>query len=242
MNNREDLLQKFQTMDEKEKLEIENLLKSFPDEFRVIENRINAKTIDEYYKIAHDLEHKYQTEIIQNQVEWTELQTQKEIKELLVYLSQIGDVKSYRTIEDITKNGNPEILDFSFVALQISRLKLENNLSDEPVGFISSALGGKGNKMRCYFVVYSKGEIEKAKESKISSELKGICVESDSELEEIENHGRYILVKILVSMNYAIGSIIDNLTSKFSFLEEEYICTNVEKPTKEFIENWMASD
>lgn len=90
--------------------------------------------------------------------------------------------------------------------------------------------------------MYSKGEIEKAEESKISSELKGICVESDSELEEVENQGRYLIIKILVSVDYAIGGIIDQLTSKFSFLEEEYICTNVEKPTKEFIENWMATD
>lgn len=134
-------------MNENEKSELRNLLKFFSDEFRVIENKINAKTIEEFYKIAHDLEHKNQTEIIQNQVEWTELQTQKQIKELLVYLSQIGDVKSYRTIEDITKNGKSEILDFSFVALKFARLNLENNLSDESVGFISTALGGKGNKL-----------------------------------------------------------------------------------------------
>lgn len=229
-------------MDENKKSEIENLLKSFPNEFRVIENRINAKTVDEYYKITHDLENKDHTEIIQNQVEWTELKTQKELKELLVYLSQIGDIKSYRKIEEVTKNGKSEILDFSFVALKFARLNLESNLSDEPVGFISSALGGKGNKIRYYFVVYSKDEIEKAKESKIIRELKSICNENDSELEEVENHTNYILVKILVSVDYAIGQVIDKLTSKFTFLEKEYICNNVEKPTKEFIENWMTTD
>ena len=226
-------------MNKKEKSEIENILNSIPNEFRVIENRINGKVIDEYYEIADNLENKNQDKIRQNQDKWTELKSQNDIKELLVCLSEIGNVKSYRKIEEITKSGKSEILDFSFVALKFARLNLENNLSDEPIGFISTELGGKGNKTRCYFVVKSKDKIENNKESKIIDELRDICNKNDSELEEIENHGKYILVKILVSIDYAIGNIIDKLTNRCLFLDEEYICNNVEKPTKEFIKKWM---
>lgn len=228
-------------MNKAEKTEIKNLLKSIPNEFRVIENKINSKVIDEYYKVADGLEDKNQAEIIQNQDKWTELKSQKDIKELLVCLSKIGDVKSYRKIEEITKSGKPKILAFSYVALKFARLNLENNLSDEPIGFISTELGGKENKLRYYFVVKSKDKIEKDKEIKIINELKDICNQNDSELEEIENHGKYILVKILVSMDYAIGNIIGKLTSKCLFLDEEYICNNLEKPTKQFIGKWMEN-
>ena|SRR5680860_1287255 len=229
-------------MNNKEKSEIENLLKSIPNDFRVIENKINTKVIDEYYEMARSLEDKNQNEIIQNQDKWRELEFVEEIKELLVCLSEIGDVKSYRKIEEITKSGNSEILDFSYVALKFARLNLENNLSDEPIGFISTELGGKGNKLRYYFVVKSKDEIEKDRESKIINELKNICDQNDSEIEEIENHGRYILVKILVSIDIAIGNIIEKLTNKYSFLDEEYICDNVEKPKTEFIKKWMNNE
>jgi hypothetical protein len=226
-------------MNKKEKSEIENILDSIPNEFRVIENKIKAKIIDEYYEIAGDLGNKNQDKIRQNQDKGTELKAENDIKELLVCLSEIGDLQSYRTIEEITKSGKPEILNFSFVALKFARLNLENSLSDEPIGFITSELGGKGNKTRCYFVVKSKDKIENSKESKIIDELNDICNKNDSELEEIENHEKYILVKILVSIDYAIGNIIDKLTSRCSFLGEEYICNNVEKPTKEFIKKWM---
>lgn len=93
-----------------------------------------------------------------------------------------------------------------------------------------------------YFVVKSKDTIETDKTSKITEELAYICNESDSELEEIENHGKYVLVKILVSIEYAIGNVIDKLTAKCSFLDEEYICTNAVKLTKEFIEKWMNDE
>ena len=221
-------------MNETEKLEIKKILELIPNEFRVIENKINSKVIDEYYKIADSLENENLTEISQSQS--TELES---LKVLLVYLSEIGDVKSYRKIEEIIKNGKTDILEFSYVALKFARLNLENNLSDEPIGFISTELGGKGNKLRYYFVVKSKDEIQNNNESKIINELKNICIHNDSELEEIENNGKYILVKILISMDYAIGNIIDELTNNCSFLDKEYICNNVEKPKKEFIEKWI---
>lgn len=229
-------------MNAKEKSEIETFLKSIPNEFKVIEDKINAEAIDEYYEIADDLEDRNKAEIIQLQDEWQELNFPKEVKEFLVCLSEIGDVKSYRKIEEVIKSGKPEILDFSYVALKFARLNLENSLSNEPIGFISTELGGKGNKMRCYFVVKSKDKIDRNKESNIIDELKNICNQNDSEVEELENHGRNILMKILVSMEVAIGNLIDKLTKRCSFLDSEYICTNVEKPTAEFIKKWMNDE
>jgi len=226
-------------MNEKDKNEIENLLKSIPDEFRVTENEIKGEIINEYYELLENIDNKRRTKTLRNQNYWKDLNSSNKIKDLLVCLSEIGDVKSYRKIEEIIKSGNPEILNFSFVALKFARLKLENYLSDETVGFISSELGGKGNKLRYYFALKSKEKIKKDSESIIVNELHNICSRNDSEFEEIENHGNYILIKILVSIDFAIGDVIENLTNKCTFLDEEYICTNVEKPTTEFIKKWM---
>ena len=164
-------MQKAKKMDENEKFEIENILKSIPNKFRIIKDKINTKLIDEYYEILHELIEKDLFKIAQNQDKWKDFKSLAEIKMLLVYLSEKGDVKSYRKIEEIVKSENPAILDFSYVALKFARLNLENNLSDEPVGFISSELGGKENKLRCYFVVKSKDKIEKDREEKIIDEL-----------------------------------------------------------------------
>lgn len=229
-------------MNKKEKAEIESLLDSIPNEFRVIENKIDAKVMEEYYTIAESLEDKTQDSIIINKNNQTESSSKDDIKKLLVRLSKIGDVKSYRKIEEIIESCKPEILDFSCVALNFARLNLESNLSDEPVGFISTALGGKGKKLRYYFIVTSKERIDEDKELEIIRELNNICIKDNSELEEIENHGNYMLVKILVSMDFAIGNVIDKLTGNCSFLDKEYMCTNLEKPTKEFVKRWMNGE
>lgn len=62
-------------MNKQEKNEIENILNSIPNDFKVIENKINAKTIDEYYKIVEDLKNRNPDKIIQDQDKWTELRT-----------------------------------------------------------------------------------------------------------------------------------------------------------------------
>jgi hypothetical protein len=226
-------------MNEQEKTEIANLFKSIPDEFRVIENKIKEKTINEYYETLDNLDNNTKAEILKSQNNWSDIKSTKETKELLVCLSEKGNVKSYRKIEEIIKNGNPEILDFSYVSLKFARLNLENQLSDEPVGFISSGLGGKENKLRYYFVIKSKEKIEPERESIVIHELENICTKNDSEYEESENHGKYVLIKILVSIDFAIGNIIDDLTNRCSFLDKEYMCTNVEKPSIDFIEKWI---
>jgi hypothetical protein len=229
-------------MNEKEKSEILKIFESIPDEFRVVESQINSDTITEYYELLEKLEKEGQSNNLKEFSGWKDLKSKEAIKELLVILSEVGDVKSYREIEKISESKYPEIIEFAHVALKFARLNLENQLSDEPIGFVSSELGGKENKLRYYFVIKSKKEIEKKKETMIVDELQKICGRSDSEFEEIENHSNYVLIKILVSIDFAIGNVIEQLINKCPFVDEEYLCTNVEKPTDEFINEWIKDD
>ena len=43
-------------------------------------------------------------------------------------------------------------------------------------------------------------------------------------------------------MDYAIGNVSASLTNKCSFLDADYICTNVEKPSQEFIKKWLNNN
>ncbi len=217
-------------MTEKEKNEILEILDSIPTEFRIIENRINTEKIEEYYKLSEP-NSKKEADI--NHFE----------KEKLVKLSKQGDVKSYRTIEKTIKDtADKDLIDFAFVALKFARMNLENLLIDEPIGFISTGLGGKENKLRYFFAIKTNGETEKIQEAKILSELEKICDSSESEIESLENFGNYALIKILVPMEQAIGNIIDSLTIKCDFLEKNYFCTNVERPSKELLEKWTNNE
>ncbi len=229
-------------MSEEEKNKILNLLESIPNEFRVIESQINSESIGEYYELLEKLEIDRKPNESKQVEKSNDLKSEKPSKELLAILSKIGDVKSYREIEKIIKSKDSEINEFAHVALKFARLNLENQLSDEPIGFISSELGGKGNKLRYYFAIKSDNKIKKEKESIIVEELRKICKRSDSEFEEIENHSNYVLIKILVSIDFAIGNVIEELINKCPFVDEEYLCTNVEKPTNEFINKWIRNE
>lgn len=219
-------------MTEQERKEVQKILDSIPDEIRVIENAINQDIIEEFYKISD--------QIVDKSLDNEETLSNKE---KLVKLAETGDVKSYRKIEEIIQsNENLELNEFAYVALKFGRLNLENYLSDEPIGFISSGLGGKGNKLRYYFVIKSSENIDVEREMKIKGELQIICSYSYSELESIENFGNYVLIKILVSIEIAIGNVIEGLIDKCKFADKEYFCTNVERPTCELIESWMNGE
>lgn len=217
----------------KEKNEIRKILDSIPEEFRVIENNINQSAIEEFYDLSGRVtDSKNEERSIQNPT-----------KEELVRLADIGDVKSYRRIEEIIqKRENSDLEEFAHVALKFARINLENQLSDEPIGFISSGLGGKENKLRYYFVIKSTENINEEREQIIQDELKLICLHSDSEFETIENFGNYVLIKILVSIDFAIGNVIEQLIDKCNFADKEYFCTNVERPTNELIEKWINNE
>lgn len=218
-------------MTEQEKNDILKILDSIPTEFRIIENRIKPEKIEEYHKLSEPNSEK-NLDISNNP---------EKIK--LVKLSQSGDVESYRKIEKIIKSTeNPDLTDFAFVALKFARMNLENLLLDEPIGFISTGLGGKENKLRYYFAIKSNGKIEKSQETIILTELGKISDRSKSEVESFENFGIYALAKILVPVEQAIGNIIETLTTRCDFLEKEYFCTNVERPSKELLEKWTNNE
>ncbi|MEW4923375.1 hypothetical protein [Algibacter sp. 2305UL17-15] len=222
-------------MREQDRKDIQKILESIPDEFRVIESEIYQDKIKEFYKISKQIDDK-QLEIEENLIQLSD-------KENLVRLADIGDVKSYRKIEKIIKNNNnPEFKEFANVALKFARMNLEHQLSDEPIAFISSGLGGKGNKLRYYFVLRSKENIGPEREQKLKDELIIICNHSDSEFESIENFWSYVLIKVLVSFEFAIGNVIDELIEKCQFCDKDYFCTNVERPSKELIEQWINGE
>lgn len=230
-------------MENQEENKIRELLNEMPKNLRTIEEGITGDAINEYYELVKKLKDEGGIEVFFEELKAkTGRPTEHDIKRMLVALSHIGDVQSFREIEKIYQTTENDLKNFALVALEQCRLILENEILDEPIGFIATGLGGRDNKFRCYFVVASlQKPLTKPIEQLITAAYEDICKEMDSELEEVENHGHYLLIKALISFNYAIGPLIDAGIEQFDFLQKEYMCTNVEKPTPEFIEEWLAS-
>ncbi len=69
-----------------------------------------------------------------------------------------------------------------------------------------------------------------------------VCKKRQSKFESIENHGNYLLIKILASIEEAIGIVIEDIINKCEFIDEEYMCTNVEKPENGLINKWINDE
>jgi len=223
---------------------IEEILNSIPEEFRVIEQKIKDSKYKEYHEIDSKLVGLYVSkEVLIEANQWNRNTDSKVTKSLLVKLSQLSDVNSYRKIEQIINETEKEdIKEFGQICLMQSRLFLENLLLDEPVGMVSSGLGGKGNRLRYNIVLKSENEFSEERLNKLKEIINQICSKRDSELETIENLGKYVRIMLLVSMDEAIGIVIKDITDRLLFVDKEYICTNVEIIEKELIERWMNSE
>lgn len=179
------------------------------------------------------------------EAEWESSNAENALKLVLVNLSRQADVPSYRKIESIiAAQSAGTIKDFALVALHYAQLNLENELYDEPTGMISTGLGGQANKMRCYFVLMAKPTMSITDERAKAMEQHALLLKqtTNSELETIENFGDHVILKVLISFDIAVANWIDALTKTCPFVEKEYLCTNSEKPTADFIQKWMNDE
>ncbi|MEM9991516.1 MAG: hypothetical protein AAF738_07100 [Bacteroidota bacterium] len=220
---------------------VKELLDNLPADFQVMEKGISQAVLTEYYDYGEQVTADNRTAILDNQEQWADLNIQA-LKCLLVALAAEGNVKSFRQIETILSEKGDAIGDFGAVTRMYARMKLESKLTDTPAGVILSGLGGKGDMLRYYFVLASEEVITDARARFVEGELQEICQNHAAELEEVEHTPQYILVKILVSVAEAIGELIELVTDACPFLEQEFICTNVKKPSPEFIQRWMNNE
>jgi len=100
-------------MKEEDNNKIREILDSIPDEFRIIENQINPKAVEEFYQLSE--------QIVERDFENLEILTPNTDKEELVILAKIGNIKSYRRIEKIIEiNQNSDLFEFAHVALKLA--------------------------------------------------------------------------------------------------------------------------
>lgn len=228
-------------MNPQELAAIRELLDSLPADFQVMEQGVSQAVLEEYYSFGKDLKGMDRADILAQQADWQNLAL-GDLKQLLVVLAAEGDVKSFRQLEAILEAKKEELGKFGAVTMMYARMKLESMFTDTPSGFILSGLGGKGNKLRYYFVLTSLEEITDARARFIEGEILEVCRNRDSEMEDFERATHYVLVRILVSVEEAIGEVIEDISEACPFLEKEFICTNVEKPTHEFISRWINDE
>lgn len=228
---------------------LQEFLGKLQGNYNVLEEQINIDVQMEYFESSKEIRNSVDAVDTLNTSDnlFNESVSIEDKKTLLVRLASIGKVEAFRTLERYNINPDPELKDWSTLAMQESRMHLESTFLDENQVFISTGLGGKGKKLRYFIVFLAKDEIvlDDFQKKIVENEVAYIFRKSNSEIEEIKSSGSFIIMKALIPIPVAIQEVLEEAIAECNqygnFLQTNFIITNVKELSFEEIGNILAS-
>lgn len=159
-----------------------------------------------------------------------------EIQKIIVILAFRGNIEAYRSLESYLPEAPAEVQDFVRFGLQVSRLMVESELSDQVPSLISTGLGGKGDKIRYILAVFPSHRLTfgETQEKIIRNEWDEACRKAGIETERIRFFLEYssfsILAPIQTELNGVVRSFIEECNQYGDFIYRGYFLTNVAIP------------
>ena len=167
---------------------------------------------------------------------------------LLVQMASIPNPEIYRALENYAKDPDAGLKDWSKLALQENKLLLESHLLDSRQVFISTGLGGKGNKLRYFVVLINKnGDNLKPFEQKVvKDEMSYALQRYDSELEKLSFMRQFITMRVVVPISSDLTRLfregIDECNQFGDFLSSDFIVTNMKELSEEEIQDALTGN
>ena len=227
---------------------IQEAISSLPENFSILEEQIDVELQMEYFNYSREIKTKYSVELIlQHQIDlFNPAVTIDEKKNLLVLLASQEKVEAFRTIEKYAQHPDPELREWSILALQESRMVIQSSLMDEQQVYISTGLGGKEQKLR-YFVVFICNEnIQKysaVQRKLIRTELEFALKNSDGILEEISYEKDLAIALLLLPVKSDIqgffSGVINECNQYGDFVRPDIIITNVKRMSVDEIRRFI---
>ncbi|HEX2937097.1 MAG TPA: hypothetical protein VHO72_17210 [Bacteroidales bacterium] len=228
---------------------LQEFLGKLQGNYNVLEEQINIDVQMEYFESSKEIKNSVDAVDTLNTSDnlFSESVSIEDKKLLLVQLASIGKVEAFRTLEKYNNNPDPELKDWSTLAMQESRMHLESSFLDENQVFISTGLGGKGKKLRYFIVFLAKDEVilDDFQRRIVEKEVGYIFQKNDSEIEETTSAGSFIIMKALIPIPVAIQEILEEAIAECNqygnFLQTNFIITNVKELTFEEIQNIITA-
>lgn len=221
--------------------EIRQFLDNIPDRFEVLTQGISPDVHKEYIEYSESFGMGDLSEEKINHLAGLLLTNEIPLsvkKKVLTLLAHTGSIPAYRKIEAYCENAETELKQWSYLAMMECRMLIENDLTDKPMGFIATGLGGEDDKLRYYFLVLPlEGQhFNDVQQKVVKNELEIHAPMVDSCIEAIEPAENYIEITALIPMNVSIADFIEEGIRKCNelgeFVLEHYYATNGEIPDK----------
>jgi hypothetical protein len=230
---------------------IQEAISTLPENFSILEEQIDVELQLEYFNYGRDLKTNFSDQLIlQHQADLFDQSVPlDEKKNLLVLLASQEKVEAFRTIEKYAKNPDPELRQWSILALQESRMVIQSSLMDEQQVYISTGLGGSGQKLR-YFVVFigneKVNEYSKVQRKLIQNELEFAIKKNNGILEEINFDDNLAISVLLLPVKSDIqgvfSAVINECNQYGDFVRQDIIITNVKRMNVAEIKQFIMHD
>ncbi len=225
--------------------------------FHILEQRIPVELQMEYFKYSANVRKENQPprplseeecEMIYETLLNGETEEREEKRHLLSVLATAKSIRAYRLLEEYAQCADPEVTDWACMALMESRIALESEFSDEKQIYISTGLGGKGEKLRFYVLMLSKGKrpFEDYQRTTIEKEFAYSLPQSNCEIERIAVGEQFVELEFLVPVKEDVKRVLDRVINECNqygdFLSDVYTVTNVKELTQEEIAEIINKD
>ncbi len=216
--------------------QLKKLLEDSGGKYNILEEQINVELQVEFFELVNELmkEKRLNQEVLADEFKlFDDKVSEEEKKTLLAELSNTEDPKAYRIIEKFIETKQENLYAWAILSLQHSRISLETHFLDEQQVFISTGLGGKGEKLR-YFIVckFKEGtEIQDIQMRVLQTEFEISFNAHSSVIEKLSYLDAYFsilgLIPIDVSINEVVKTAIKESNNYGDFIHDKFLVTNV---------------
>ena len=214
--------------------------------FHILEQRVPVELQMEYFKYSeqvrkerakpdlNDMDYTAFRESLSNPESTTDYK-----KYILSMLATSREVKAYRMLEDYVQHPDEDVSNWAYMALMESRISLESELSDEKQIYISTGLGGKGEKLRFYVLMLSRDRkpFLEYQRKVIEREFAYFLPKADCEIERLTIGEQYVelvfLIPVRADIKLTLYKVINECNQYGDFLSDIFTITNVKELTEQ---------
>lgn len=226
--------------------------KDMKGHFHILEQRVPVELQMEYFKYSEKLR-KSNGPLIDDDFEsirknlWEPDPNADNRRYLLTSLAISREVKAYRLLQEYVEHPqddsaeDPVLHQWACLALMESRITLESELSDEKQIYISTGLGGKGEKLRFFVLMLSE-------ENQVFLDYQRRVIEREfaynlplweCEIERLTVRDQYVemvfLIPVRADIRSTLEGVIDECNQYGYFLSPIFTITNVKELSEEEI-------
>lgn len=214
--------------------------------FHILEQRVPVELQMEYFKYSEKVR-KNRANPDLTDMDFTAFReslsdpetTTDDKKYILSMLATSQQVKAYRMLEDYVQHPDEDVSSWAYMALMESRISLESELSDEKQIYISTGLGGKGEKLRFYVLMLSKNGVPflDYQRQVIEREFAYFLPKADCEIERLTIEEQYVelvfLIPVRSDIKLTLDTVINECNQYGNFISDIFTITNVKELTQQ---------